>query len=47
MYTDDVKLYSEIVSDDGRTRLQENLEALTDWELSISSQKYFILHWDT
>ena len=34
----------KIVTDDGRTRRQENLEALTDCELTISSQNCFILH---
>ena len=29
LYADDVKLYSEIVTDDHQARLQENLDALT------------------
>ena len=31
LYTDDVKLYSEIVAGDDHTRLPENLDALTRW----------------
>ena len=48
LYADDVKFYSEIVTDDDHTRLQENIDGLTrwptDWELTISAQICFILH---
>ena len=51
LYADDVKFYSEIVTDDDHTRLQENLDALTRWstdrQLTISAQKCFILYLGT
>ena len=42
LYANDAKLFSEIVTGDDRTRLHENLDALTrlptDWQLAMSSQ---------
>ena len=47
----DAQFYSEIVTDDDHTPCKENVDALTrwstDWQLTISTQKCFILHLGT